>query len=116
MKKLLFIGLLSLFVLPLITGFTFKNSTNKIMLVDETIDVYTSTITGANDVEVIFQRTGADAGCCDVNITYTVRFNGHSTSSVFYKTMYQGETYAVDHIQGPNPTGDAEVYEVSWTY
>jgi len=82
----------------------------------ENIEVTTGLITGANDVEVNFQRTGPDAGSCAVNITYTVRFNGHSTSSVFYKTMYQGETSAVDHIQGPNPTGDAEVYEVSWTY
>lgn len=116
MKKLLFVGLFGLLVLPLITGFTFKDSINKITFIDETIDVYTSTITGANDVEVIFQRTGPDAGCCDVNITYTVRFNGQSTSSVFYKTMSQGETSAREHIQGPNPTADAEVYEVSWTY
>lgn len=101
-------------VLPLITGFTFKDSTNKITLVDETIDVYT--ITGDDDVEVVFQRTGPDAGCCDVNIMYIVRFNGQSTSSVFYKTMYQGETSAVDHIQGPNPTGNAEVHEGNLTY
>ena len=116
MKKLVFIGLLGLLVLPILSGFTFKSPTKKLVFADENINVYTSTITGANDVEVIFERTGPDAGCCSVNISYTVRFNGHSSEGKFTKTMSQGETSATDHIQGPNPTADAEVSAVSWTY
>lgn len=115
-KKLLFVVLIGLLILPLLSGFASKRSTKKLVFADEIINVYTSTITSANDVEVIFERTGPDAGCCNVNITYTVRFNGQSIESEFYKTMSQGETSAVDHIQGPNPTGDAEVAAVSWTY
>lgn len=56
--KILFLGISLLLFSPEITGFTFKNSVNKIMFVDETIDVQTGPQSGANDLEVIFQRTG----------------------------------------------------------
>ena len=99
-----------------ILAFTFKAPKKKLVFVDENISVYTSTITGANDVLVIFERTGPDAGSSHVEISYTVRFNGHSSEATYSKSMSQGETYATDHIQGPIPTGDAEVSEVSWSY
>lgn len=116
MKKLLLIGLTAFLAISAFSALTIKNSKKKLVFVDENISVYTSTITGANSVLVIFERTGPDAGSSNVYIEYTVRFNGHSVTSNFSKTMSQGETSATDYIQGPNPTGDAEVHSVSWTY
>lgn len=84
-------------------------------LVDESVTVYTSDITGANDVLVRFYRTGPEAGQGQITITYSVRFN-EGNSQTYTKVMGSGETESTDHVQGPNPTGSAEVTDYSWTY
>lgn len=87
--------------------------------IDEDIIVYTSAITGVNTVQVIFSRTGPDAGLNEVWVTYTVRFNsGSSSESVetFSQFLSFGQTYYVDYVAGPVPTGDAEVIDVQWHY
>ncbi|WEK19533.1 MAG: hypothetical protein P0Y49_22435 [Candidatus Pedobacter colombiensis] len=84
-------------------------------LVDESITVYSSAITGANDVQIRFYRTGPEAGQGEVTITYSVRFNDGNPQT-FTKVMANGETESIDHVQGPNPTGWAEVTDYSWTY
>ncbi|TCC83742.1 hypothetical protein [Pedobacter hiemivivus] len=91
-----------------------KTETSK-TLVDESITVYTSAITGANDVQVLFFRTGPEAGQGEITITYSVRFN-EGNSQTYTKVMASGETESTDHIQGPNPTAFAEVTGYSWTY
>ncbi len=94
------------------------HATSKNVL-DESINVYSSDITGANDVLIRFERTGPEAGQGDVTITYTVRFNQgtiHEGSNTYTKVMSAGETSSTEHVQGPNPTGDAEVTSYSWTY
>ncbi|MBE9600649.1 hypothetical protein [Pedobacter sp. MC2016-24] len=91
-----------------------KTETSKV-LVDESISVYTSDITGANDVLVRFYRTGPEAGQGEITITYTVRFNESSTQT-YTKVMGSGETESADHVQGPNPTASAEVTDYSWAY
>lgn len=91
-----------------------KTETSKIA-VDESVSVYTSDITGANDVLVRFYRTGPEAGQGEITITYTVRFN-ESNSQTYTKVMASSETESTDHVQGPNPTASAEVTDYSWTY
>jgi hypothetical protein len=91
-----------------------KTETSKIT-VDESVSVYTSDITGANDVLVRFYRTGPEAGQGEITITYTVRFN-ESNSQTYTKVMASSETESTDHVQGPNPTASAEVTDYSWTY
>lgn len=86
---------------------------------DEEVFVYTSAITGANTVQVIFTRSGPDAGRYNVLVTYTVRFNtGHPSEKVdtFQTYVFGGSTYEVDYVAGPIPTGDAEVIDVQLDY
>lgn len=89
-------------------------------IVDESIAVYTSDITGSNTVKVVFTRTGPDAGLYEAMVTYTVRFNSGGpgqTVQIFEKYLSgDGQTYHEDFIAGPSPTGDAEVIDVQVDY
>jgi len=96
-----------------------SNFTEQLKKVDETIGVTTSSITGANDVLVLFNRSGAEAGWYEVTVTYTVRFNEGTTSErteTFTEVIAPGLTETATHIQGPNPTISADVLDVSWSY
>ncbi|EHQ29248.1 hypothetical protein [Mucilaginibacter paludis] len=77
-----------------------KNSPN------ETITGYTSTISGANDVEVVFDRTGPDAGIYAVSVDFFVTFDGQATYHS-YTLDLGNQTHVVGHIQGPGVVGDA---------
>lgn len=85
---------------------------------DEEVFVYSSDITGANTVKIVFTRSGPDAGLYGVWVTYTVRFNsGHPSEKVDTFQTYLGKsTYEIEYVAGPIPTGDAEVIDVQLEY
>ena len=85
--------------------------TSFIIPVRVTEDIYADTglLSGANDVEVVFDRSGPDAGqgcvCFDVDIW----FNSEGNWSTYHFCMSDQETHMSTHVQGPNPTGFAGI-------
>jgi hypothetical protein len=71
----------------------------------------TSTITGANTVQLYLTRDGADAGQGSVTFEVDILFNDSVLQTYTY-TMYDGETSRMEYVYGPNPTAWAEVRDV----
>lgn len=80
---------------------------------NESISGYTSTILGANQVKVILNRTGPQAGACDVCFDMDISFND-GPCQTFNFCMSQYETYQETYVYGPGVVGWA--YECGAPY
>jgi len=64
---------------------------------------------GANTVYVNLYRSGTNAGDGCVTFKVDIWFNSETNIQTFYFSMANQETYKLDVVQGPNPTGFAGV-------
>lgn len=107
MRNLLFV---------MITGMSlvlssYSTKPSKALFLDDYPSAMTSTITGANTVELYLSRDGADAGQGSVTFEVDILFNDNVLQT-FTFTMYNSETNRLEYVYGPNPTAWAEVRDV----
>ena len=114
MKKILLIAAMAVVTAGIVSFTVFNTQVHR--KTNETISGYVSTLYGANDVEVIFDRTGPDAGQGCVSFDVDIRFNSETITQTFHFNMYDGQTHLDTHVQGPNPTGDADVHGDPYNY
>jgi len=107
--RILFMMLLAATTLVL-TSFSVKE--NSALSLDDHPDAYTGLLSGSNTVQVHLFRNGADAGTGCVTFEVDISFNDGASVQTFVFTMWPGETYRSDVVQGPNPTAFAEVRDV----
>jgi hypothetical protein len=84
----------------------------------EYFSAYTGLLSGPNQVEVVLDRTGPDAGDGCVTFKVDIWFNSESNVQTFTFSMANYEVHKTDIVQGPNPTGFAgvvgEPYDVQY--
>jgi hypothetical protein len=94
----------------LLTAFSTSQKAQSVLL-DDHPDAYVGMILGANHVNLHLSRSGADAGEGCVKFEVDILFNDNNLQTFTY-VMSHGETARVEAVQGPNPTGFAEVRAV----
>lgn len=78
---------------------------------DDYPGAYVGLLMGSNHVNLHLYRTGADAGQGCVKFEVDILFNDNNLQTYTYVMGY-GETDRIEAVQGPNPTGFAEVRDV----
>lgn len=81
------------------------------LFLDDNPEAHVGAIMGANHVNLHLYRTGTDAGQGCVKFDVDILFNDNNLQTFTYVMSY-GETERVEAVQGPNPTGFAEVRDV----
>jgi len=76
---------------------------------NETISAQVGILAGANDIQLIFDRTGPDAGQGDVSFDVDVWCNTETNIYSYHLSIPDGYTHWSTHVQGPNPTAFADM-------
>ena len=82
----------------------------------ETISGYTSTITGNDGIEVIFDRTGPDAGVYPVSIDFDVSYEGTVNATQTYTLDLSTNIHTDTYIRGSGTVMDATMGDITPTY
>ena len=99
MKKIFLFAAIAIAVAGFVSFTGYKKHTRHILT--ESISGYVYNWYGANDVEVIFDRTGPDAGQGCVSFDVDIWFNSDGNIQTFHFNMSDGETHLDTHIQAP---------------
>lgn len=83
---------------------------------NETIDGYTSTITGSNQVAVIFNRTGTDAGLYPVSVDFDVTYEGTQNGTMSFTLDLGTETHVTSWVNLTGTVIAAEMTSITPTY
>ena len=85
---------------------------------NQTVSAQVGILTGANDIQLIFDRTGPDAGQGDINFDVDVWCNSETNIYSYNVNIPDGYTHWSTHVQGPNPTAVADIavqpYNLTW--